>query len=126
MKRLWALSLLLPMILCGCGGKATIVLENHTDVFVHGTTGEEEFSLYAGDHCTRVVEVGGFWSSSSDITTTFYFHETVQASSPVQYKKSRRDEMKKDCRYNVYAEYVFGSYGITTTLVDSESSLLGI
>ena len=124
MKCLWSLVALLPIVLCGCGGDASILLENHTDVYVHGTTGGEQFSLYPGDHCTRTVQVGSFWSSSSDITTAAYLHETESASSPVAHKLSRTDKIKKDDEFKIEITYLFNTYNIEARLSESQSSIL--
>lgn len=125
MKYSWLVVALIPMVLCGCGGDASVLIENHTDVYVHGTTGGEQFSLYPGDHCTRTVEVGSFWSSSSDITTTGDLHETESASSPVAHNLSRTDKMEKDNEFKIEVTYLWNAYRIEVNLVGSGSSIVG-
>jgi hypothetical protein len=101
-----ALIVVLAFFAAGCGGDAEVTIINNTDRYVTGDLEGSTYGLPAGGHTTRSVEVGGFWSSSSDVTVQANVHSTTSASSAICNRLSRTFKARKDehHRYEVWSE----------------------
>ncbi len=97
--RVIALMLVL-VALGGCSGEAEIILMNNTSTYVEGNLdGGGDFGLNPNGQTTRKVDVGGFWSSTSDVDINVQYHETYSATSPIVCRKTFSEEFSASTVY---------------------------
>lgn len=103
-KQIVALLLVL-VVLGGCSGEAEIILINNTSTYVEGDiNGGGDFGLNPNGRATRMVDVGGMWSSSSEVEINVRYHESSSASSPIICRKTFAEE------YSAGTVYTFELY----------------
>ncbi len=125
-SKLLVLSMFL-IIFIGCGGEAEVEILNNTDCYIHGDVEGETFGLNYNGSTTRTVDVGGFFSHSSDVAIETKIHATMSSSSPVVQTLSKETELKVDEKYT-YEVYFYGfnnEYGLRLKSIELNSSIVG-
>jgi hypothetical protein len=93
MQRLLGIAIVLLGVV-GCGGEATLVVRNNTSSYVSGDVDGSSFGVVAGGETQRVVDVGGFMSSTSKVDLSVRYHANSSGFSSVIETKREKVELK--------------------------------
>jgi len=126
MKRLLFL-LVIPAVLWGCGGDAELKIINNTSRYVSGDVDGQSFGVVPGNYTRRVVEVGGFLSSSSKVEINLAYHATSDGGSNVIDRDSDKIKLTADHehQYEVWMVSSCGKPILRLKRVTPASSVLG-
>ena len=115
---------ILALLLIGCGGDADIKIINNTSRYASGDVDGQSFGVVTGGTTKRTIEVGSFWSSSSDVEINVNYHYTEKSGSGVKTRHHEKMEMKADCEYTyeLYS-YAPGKYGLRLLMAEPGSMI---
>ena len=116
------------LFLCvGCGGKAEVTIVNNTSRYANGDIDGNGFGIASGGSAKREVDVGGFFSSSSEVTINVDIHCSEEMYSGVAGHLRHKMKMKKDYSYayDIYYSTFAGRYKLRLLNMESGSPILG-
>lgn len=110
----------------GCAGQAEVKISNNTSRYVDGDVNGSKFGLVVGGMTTRSVEVGSFFSASSEVDITALIHASSEMTSPIVDRASKTIKLRAGSTYSyeVYYSSGFRTYDLRLSAEEAGSAVL--